>query len=670
LGIDPNSESVAHAGAFDNKQLAAHFKAASMPLVRFLPADLAVEVPSGTLLHAAAILAGVEDLHLPCGGTGTCGQCLVELVKGKSEPLGQSYLEAALVEKSLVLACQSKVREDLVVRVPEGHDAALRVVGDSHFLISEDLLPDQQCLSPLYRVEQLTVPPATIEEHYSDWLRLVRGLSAQSGPLPVATDVAVLRKLAETLRSQEGKVAVVVTEDERGIRLLDVQPGKAAIQALGVAIDIGTTTVAAQLVSLQDGRVLASRTSYNAQIRRGADVITRIDYARSAERQAELRHLVLETVNTLIKEMAREITLDPAEIRAAFVAGNTTMIHLLLGLPPQHIRETPYVPTVNPVPSLLAEEAGLVMDPRSVVGFAPGVGSYVGGDITAGLLCTELTTNREEVFLYLDIGTNGEIVLGNADWLVSCACSAGPAFEGSGIKCGMRATQGAIEYLELGPQARSVRYDVIGGGRPAGICGSGLICLLGELFQGGVVDRAGHFNADWPSERLVQVNQGSAFVLEFATRTQDAHDLVITEADVENLLRTKAAIYAACSLLLSKVGIDWKVISRVYIAGGFGRYIQVEDAVLIGLLPDLPYGSFTYIGNAALTGAYMALLSREHRHKLMEIAAKMTYLDLSSDPHYMDNYLQAMFLPHTNLAQFPSVAERLAKASHSNARLR
>ncbi len=637
-----------------------------MPLVRFLPADVAAEVPAGTLLHEAAILAGIEDLHLPCGGTGTCGQCLVELIKGKPEPMGQSYLESALVEKSLVLACQSKVHEDLVVRLPESHDAALRVVGDSHFLISEDLLPDQQRLSPLYRVEQLTVPPATLEEHYSDWLRLVRGLSAQSGTLPIATDVAVLRKLAETLRNQDGRVSTLIAEDERGIRVLDVQPGEAKVRAVGLAIDIGTTTIAAQLVNLQDGRVLASRTSYNAQIRRGADVITRIDYARTPERQAELRHLVLETLNALVAEMAQETKLDSAEIRAAFVAGNTTMIHLLLGLPPQHIRETPYVPTVNPIPSLPAEEVGLAMHPRGVVSFAPGVGSYVGGDITAGLLSTELMTNREEVFLYLDIGTNGEIVLGNADWLVSCACSAGPAFEGSGIKCGMRATQGAIEYLEISPDARSVRYDVIGGGRPAGICGSGLICLLGELFLRGIVDRAGHFNVELPSERLVEWNQGRAFVLEFAAGTQDGHDLVITEADVENLLRTKAAIYAACSLLLNKVGLAWKAISRVYIAGGFGRYIQAEDAVLIGLLPDLPYGAFTYIGNAALTGAYMALLSREHRRKLTEIAAKMTYLDLSSDPHYMDNYLQAMFLPHTDLALFPSVSQRLAKFSSTN----
>jgi len=633
-----------------------------MPSVHFLPADITVDVPAGTLLHEAAIRAGIDDLHLPCGGTGTCGQCLVELLKGKSEPLGQSYLEVALVEKGLVLACQSKVCEDLVVRLPETHDAALRIVGDSHFLISEDLLPDRERLTPLYRAEQLTVPPATIEEHYSDWLRLVRGLNRNGDSLPARTDLPVLRKLAEALRAQQGKVTVILTEDEGGAHVLEVQPGHNAIRSLGLAIDIGTTTVAGQLVSLSDGRVLVSRTSYNAQIRRGADIITRIDYARTPERQAELRHLALETINTLIGDMTREVNVDAEDIHAAFVAGNTTMVHLLLGLPPQHIREAPYVPTVNPVPALRAAEVGLAIHSQSVVSFAPGVGSYVGGDITAGLLCTELLTNREKVFLYLDIGTNGEIVLGNADWLVTCACSAGPAFEGSGIKCGMRATQGAIEYLEISGDARSVRYDVIGGSRPAGICGSGLICLLGELLLRGVVDRAGRFNMELPTERLIQFNNTRAFVLESGAQTCDGHDLLFTEADVENLMRTKAAIYAACSLILGKVGLEWSAISRVYIAGGFGRYIQAEDAVRIGLLPDLPYERFTYIGNAALTGAYIALLSREHRRKLTEIAARMTYIDLSSDPHYMDSYLKAMFLPHTDLSQFPSVARQLALA--------
>lgn len=593
-----------------------------MPSVRFLPADIAVEVPDGTLIHEAAIRAGILDLELPCGGQGTCGQCLVE------------------IGDRLVMACQTRVSRDLAVRVPENRDAAMQVVGDSHFLTSDALLPERNRLLPLYRMERLTVPPASIEEHYSDWHRLVRALASE---LPVSAPVSVLRVLAGAVREQGGRVTVAAQERGGGLKILEIEAGHTANRALGLAIDIGTTTVAAQLVDMDDGRVLDTRTSYNLQIRRGADIISRIDYARTPQRLDELRALVLETIHALIQQMPAE----PAEIGAAFIAGNTTMIHLLIGLPPRYIRETPYVPTVNPVPVLTAKETGLNIHPQAVVECAPGVGSYVGGDITAGLLSTDLPTNHDDVFLFLDIGTNGEIVVGNADWMVGCACSAGPAFEGSGITCGMRATDGAIEHIEVGD---SVRYRVIGGGKPAGICGSGLICLAGELFRRGIIDRSGRFH-----------NASRAFIVETGARAATGADLVITEADLENLIRTKAAIYAACALILEKVGLNWDAISRVYIAGGFGRYIQVADAVLIGMLPDLPHRRFSYIGNSALTGAYIALLSREHRRRLAAIASRMTYVDLSSDPRYMDSYVKAMFLPHTDLEQFPSVAEVLRK---------
>jgi len=633
-----------------------------MPIVTFLPAEISVEVPAGVLIHEAAIKAGVEDLHLPCGGKGTCGQCLVEVVSGQADAVGRARLDEALAKSGLVMACQTKVREDLVVRLKQTRDAAMRVVGDSHFLVSQDFLPDRDNLSPLYRTETFQVPPATIEEHYSDWQRLVREINRGNGHVPLRTNLSVLHKLATVLREEDGLVTVLLQEDDVSLNVLDVQSGHMPFIAVGLAIDIGTTTIAVQMVSLHDGQVLAIRTSYNAQLTRGTDIISRIDYARTPERLQELRGLVLETINEMIESMRTHASVPLDAIRTAFIAANTTMIHLLLGLPPRHIREAPYVPTVNAVPALTAGEIGLAINPHVVVTCAPGVGSYVGGDITAGLLCTEIPTNRDDVFLFLDIGTNGEIVLGNADWMVTCACSAGPAFEGSGIKCGMRATEGAIEYLEIGENGATVTYDVIGDCRPAGICGSGLICLLGELMLRGIVDQSGHFNMELPTDRLIYTGSTRGFVLEWGANTRDGSDLVITEADIENLMRTKAAIYAACALSLDNVGLTWDSIKQVYIAGGFGRYIQVEDAVLIGLLPDLPYEKFAYIGNSALTGAYIALLSHEQRLILASLAGRMTYIDLSSDPRYMDSYLSALFLPHTDLTQFPTVAARLAEA--------
>ena len=634
--------------------------------VHFLPSDKKAQVSPGTLISDAAIMAGIEDLHLPCGGKGTCGRCLVEVVSGKPEQLGSTHLDQVLAGKNYVMSCQTKVTDDITVRVRKPREASMQVVGDSHFLVGEEYLPDRNDLSTLYRTEQLTVPPASIEEHYSDWQRLVREITEVTGPVSVSTDVWVLRALPEALRAKNGKVTVVLQEEDAGVRVCDIQPGRVTIRAYGVAIDIGTTTVAVQLVDLCDGQVVSSRTSYNSQISRGADVISRIDYARNSIRLLELRGLILDTLNGLIEDVASDMGLHREEVRAAFIAGNTTMIHLLLALPPRYIRESPYVPTVNAVPTLTAPEVGLMINPQAMVSCAPGVGSYVGGDITAGLLCTDIPINSDEVFLFLDIGTNGEIVLGNADWMVACACSAGPAFEGSGIKCGMRATAGAIEYIEISDDASQVTYDVIADGKPVGICGSGLICLLGEMLVRGVIDQMGHFNIELKTDRIVQVESTRAFVIEWGKNTSDGRDLIITEPDIENLIRTKAAIYAACSLILANVGLEWDAISRIYIAGGFGRYIQVEDAILIGLLPDLPYEKFTYIGNSALTGAYIALLSSEHRRKLTEIAAKMTYIDLSSDPHYMDSYLGAMFLPHTDMQQFPTVAKRLTEAKDKN----
>jgi uncharacterized 2Fe-2S/4Fe-4S cluster protein (DUF4445 family) len=612
-----------------------------MPLVRFQPAEIEVEVPSGTLIHEAAFRAGILDLELPCGGEGSCGLCKVE-VEGRGTP---------------ALACQAKITSDIVVHLPERSQQGARVLGDSHTLVDPGLLPDTTHLTPLYRRRRIKVPPASIEEHYSDWTRLTRELNRGNGGLPVTCELAVLRQLAEKIREDDGSLTVDVEESALGLRIGEVQAGRTAAHALGLAVDIGTTTVAVQLVDLDDGTLLATETSYNQQVRRGADVISRIDYARNDERLEELRSLVLGTINALVAKIAAAMAIEPHDIRAAFLAGNTVMTHLLLGLPPRYIRESPYVPTVNVVPEFRARAVGLNIDPEAIAACAPSVGSYVGGDITSGLLCTDLPMNHDDVFLFMDIGTNGEIVIGNADWMVACACSAGPAFEGAGIKCGMRAAEGAIERVTICDNLAHLSYSVIGGGKPAGVCGSGLISLLGELFRQGVVDRSGRFFAAPGTGRVVQSESRSAFLLASGDATSNGNDLVITEADLENLIRTKAAIYAACALVLENVGLTWEAITRVYIAGGFGRYIRIADAIFIGMLPDLPLERFRYIGNSSLTGAYIALLSREHRRRLAEIAARITYVDLSSSPHYMDSYVQALFLPHTDMGQFPTVRD-------------
>jgi uncharacterized 2Fe-2S/4Fe-4S cluster protein (DUF4445 family) len=296
-----------------------------------------------------------------------------------------------------------------------------------------------------------------------------------------------------------------------------------------------------------------------------------------------------------------------------------------------------------------------------VILFAPGVGSYVGGDITAGMLCTGLLRAGGDIRLFIDIGTNGEIVIGNGEFLLTSACSAGPAFEGSGIRCGMRAAPGAIDAFTIEDGGRSIDWNVIGEARPAGICGSGLISLLGELFKAGIIDAAGKFTDAAPAERRIVVEGSAAFVVVNGIQTASGRDIVIAEADIDNLIRTKAAIYSACDVMLSNAGLDFTSVAEFLIAGGFGRFIDIEDAIAIGMFPDIDRSRFTYLGNTALAGATRALLGAKQREELRALPGRMTYVELSNDPRYMDAYVAALFLPHTDAKRFSPARKAAAR---------
>jgi uncharacterized 2Fe-2S/4Fe-4S cluster protein (DUF4445 family) len=331
------------------------------------------------------------------------------------------------------------------------------------------------------------------------------------------------------------------------------------------------------------------------------------------------------------------------------------MIHLLLGLNPEYIRLEPYTPTVREVPYLTAEEVGIDINPHSWVYFTPHVGSYVGGDITSGILCTDLASGSEALSLFIDIGTNGELVLGNSDFLMTCACSAGPAFEGGGIEHGMRASIGAIESISVDHETGVSVYRTIGNTPPKGICGTGMISLLAELLLNGWIDAAGKLNREKKSPAIKVTGRRAEYTIVPEKESGTGKPITLSEIDIENIIRAKAAIYSACSLMLKRVGLDFKSLRKIYIAGGFGRYLHTENAITIGLIPDLPRGIFHYIGNASLVGAYMVLMSQDYRKRQIEVARKMTYIELNTDSEYMDQYMGAMFLPHTNEYLFPSV---------------
>jgi uncharacterized 2Fe-2S/4Fe-4S cluster protein (DUF4445 family) len=350
--------------------------------------------------------------------------------------------------------------------------------------------------------------------------------------------------------------------------------------------------------------------------------------------------------------------LAPADIVKATISGNSTMIHLLLGLPASSIRLSPFVTAVNQVPLLRAGDVGLNINPVGMVDCLPGVASYVGSDITAGVLSSGLN-DTEAITLFMDVGTNGEIVLGSSEWLVTCACSAGPAFEGAGVICGMRATKGAIEEVWINDLTFEPTYRVIGNSKPRGICGSGLISLLAELFMTGVVDKGGNLNTQLGTSRVREGEHGLEYVIAWAEDTLDGEDIFITHVDIDNLLRAKGAIYAGYRILADSVGVPLEMTEQMLVGGSFGKYINVEKAIQIGLLPDMPWDRFKFLGNTSVRGAYHALLTRSARQAISDIASRMTYIELSADNSFYEAFMSALFLPHTDLSAFPTVEAAL-----------
>jgi len=463
-----------------------------------------------------------------------------------------------------------------------------------------------------------------------------------------------MKKLAPAVRKNRGKISIVLYKSGKQETILDVSPQSLGKRIHGIACDIGTSTVALHLVDLQSGEILSSASSYNQQIKCGEDIISRINYAQKPGRLQELHDLIMGTINHLVEKVTDSSKVSSSDIYYASVSGNTTMIHLLLNLEPRYIREEPYVPTLNQVPTLLAREVGLKMNHAARMVCAPAVGSYVGGDITSGLLCTPILRDSKRNSLFIDIGTNGELVLGNKDWLLTCACSAGPAFEGSGLKCGMPASEGAIEAMKI-HESGEIEYRVIEGSKPKGLCGSGLIDLLAELFINGYIDRNGNFDEIKAKEKIVETEDGKGFLIEKGQNSFWGKDLIITESDISHLIRTKGAVFSACSVLLKSAGLSYDSIDAFYIAGAFGQHLNIENAIRIGLLPDVERNKFHYLGNSSLQGAYLILLTDKNRDFVNQVADKMTYLELNTEPKYMNEYTGALFLPHTEMNLFPSV---------------
>jgi len=630
--------------------------------VRFLPLDREVKVPAGALIGDAAQQAGVA-LNMPCGGQGRCGRCAVVVQEGKVRRRTTQRLSPADVEAGYALACQTVVEGDVVIFVPPQEKIERRLREGKRAAKVALPFPYDLHDQPL-RKYAVTLEPPSLQDQTDDWSRLQRELARRYDLRGLQASLPVLRKLGRVLREGEWTVTVVVELDawdrpDGPPRLIDVLAGEHLESLWAVAIDIGTTSNVVWLVDLISGEVMAQKIDYNGQIARGEDVISRIIYASKGDGLQELQRLVMETFNRLLKKAARERSISTDEIYKAVVAGNSTMIHLFTGIPPESIRLMPFTTAVNQLPRFSAREVGLGINSEATVDCLPGIASYVGADITSGVVSSGMCST-EELTLFVDIGTNGEMVLGDCTWLIACSCSAGPAFEGAGVVHGMRATAGAIEEVWINGQTYEATYRVIGDEKPRGLCGSGLISLLAEMFVAGVVDKSGNVDLTLDTPRVRKGKHGAEYVVAWADETAIGEDIVITAVDIDNLMRAKAAIYAGFSVLARSVGLSLSDVGQVLIGGAFGQYINVEKAIQIGMLPDMPYDRFCFLGNTSVRGAYMALLSREMRQRVTEVAKMMTYLELSADNTFFDEFNAALFLPHTDMTMFPSVEALLS----------
>lgn len=635
-------------------------------LFRFKSGDeIRAHAQSGESILEAAQRAGVA-IDAPCGGHGTCGKCRVKLLEGTADAEPSRHLEQADYDKGWRLACCTHVTGDITVAVPDSasafkngihtadlNDPTVRAAFDT---VQQELREAGVMGEPAVSTVRITVSEPTLDDTMPDNERVERAVMAETGEKVVKLSLNALKRLALVMRESNYSIRCVLGLSRGFCEILDVFPGDDSSAVCGLAIDIGTTTVTGVLTDMESGALLAKASAGNGQIKYGADVINRIiESARPGGSKRLEQAIVQETLVPLIDSLCRRAGVSQQRIYRVSIAGNTTMNHLLLGLYTDPVRMEPFIPSFFQCDEMKAEDVIPGLNSAAGLVLAPNVGSYVGGDITAGVLATMLW-NSEELSLFVDLGTNGELVLGNAEYMMCCACSAGPAFEGGDISCGMRATDGAIESLKIDKETMEPHYTVIGGEgqKPIGICGSGLLDTVAELFITGIIDPRGKFLRQ--GERVKYDEHGMGrYIIAFDSESGNRHEVSINEVDLDNFIRAKGAIFSAILLLLGQVGLEPADVGTIRIAGGIGGGIDFDNAVRIGMLPDVDRSKFDYIGNSSLSGAYASLLSHEAEQKIRALSKNMMYVELSNEPQYMDEFVSACFLPHTNRNLFPSV---------------
>ena len=609
-------------------------------------------------------------IDAPCSGNGACGKCRVQLKSGELESKKTLHISDEEYQAGWRLSCCSKISADVNVLVPDiasAYKSRMKVADLSskeEIAIFENAKSDIQLagieLKNSLEVVDVLMDVPSLDDTMPDNERLTRALRKYLNINRVRIPYVVLKKLPDVLRENNFAVKCVIRATSDDMYVYDIFGKDEDVVIGGLAIDIGTTTVSAVLINMENGEILAKSSAGNGQIRFGADVINRIVESQKPGGQKKLQDAVIkETINPMIHEMCKSAKFPKDHIYRMCVASNTTMNHLFAGINADPLRTEPYIPAFFKTNSLFASDVGVDINKDAHIIMAPNLGSYVGGDITAGTLVSQIW-NRPEFSLFIDLGTNGELVFGNSDFMMSCACSAGPSFEGGDISCGMRATDGAIEACTIDKETMEPTYKIVGdpGTKPVGLCGSGIIDVISELYICGIINPKGKFIREGKRIKHDKYGMGS-YILAFEEEAGSVKDVEITEVDIDNFIRAKGAIFSAIRTMLTSLDFDVSMIDDVYVAGGIGSGINMQNAVNIGMFPDIPIEKFHYIGNSSLTGAYLMLLSTPAEKKTYELAANMTYMELSTVPIYMDEFVGACFIPHTDTSMFPTVMEEV-----------
>lgn len=605
-------------------------------------------MPYMSTVFQAAMEAGVS-IRSECGGKGACGKCKVIIrdskVVNEVTELERKHLSRQEIDSGYRLACQTRILGNVTVMIPLESRLVTR-----KFQLGG--LERHVELKPAVRKFHVKLPKPTLSDAEPDLERLLEALSQQipnAGELEISYEI--LRNLPKILRDADWSVTVTVWDDRN---IIAIEPGDTLSVLFGFAVDVGTSKIVGHLVNLRTGETVSVGAIENPQLIHGEDIITRLTFAITDEtRLRTLQKLAIDGINKVIREACANARVNSSNVYEVVAVGNTAMHHFLLAIQPKYLSLSPFTPAVKKQVSVATKNLNIGVNQGGILTFLPLIAGFVGADAVADVLATGIHES-DELSLLVDVGTNAEVLIGNSRDILSCSCPSGPAFEGAHIKYGMKATSGAIEKVQINSHYE-VHYETIGNTKPTGICGSAMIDIVAELFKRAVIDNHGRFNPCIETRRLKENNGEKEFIIAWKDETTTGREITVTQKDISEIILAKAAIYAGASILMRRINVEAKDLNKVFIAGAFGNYINLGNAKLIGLIPDVPTQKVTLAGNAAISGAKMALISKEARKAADILSKKTRYLELTTDPLFNAEFVHAMFIPHKDLSRFPSV---------------